>query len=163
MPEAVVARAVARALQPVVAQARVRLAAQVRAALVQRPHVQRGAVARRVLAGHELLARRVDQHDVGPSRLVVDREALGERERRVLGLDVVDRADLDLAAEAAPRVRPQEADRAGRDLGEPEQRRAADGAAEERPARDALDRVLAQRAQRLRASAPGACRTGWRW
>ena len=49
-PEPVVARPVARALEPEVLEARVRLAAEVRAALVQRPDVERLAVAGRVLA-----------------------------------------------------------------------------------------------------------------
>src|SRR6188508_1095922 len=51
----VVARPVAGALHPEVLEARVRLAAQVRAALVQRADVQRGPIAGRVLARDEAL------------------------------------------------------------------------------------------------------------
>src|SRR5207244_615041 len=59
----VIARAVAGAFEPEVLQARVRLAAEMRAALVQGPHVDRSALAALVLAGQELLATRVDQDD----------------------------------------------------------------------------------------------------
>ena len=61
--ETVVARAVAGTLQPEVLHARVRLAAQVRAALVQRPDVEGRAVTGGVLAGEEPLLGRVDEDD----------------------------------------------------------------------------------------------------
>ena len=62
-PHAVVARLVARAVEPEVLDARVRPAAQVRADLRQGPDVERGAVAGRVAARGPAAARRVDRHD----------------------------------------------------------------------------------------------------
>ena len=80
MPEPVVARAVARALEPEVLEARVRLAAEVRAALVERPDVERRAVAGRVLAGEEPLLAGVEQDHEGARLRVVGREALLDRQ-----------------------------------------------------------------------------------
>ena len=109
-PEPVVARPVARALQPEVLQARVRLAAEVRAALVERADVERRAVAGRVLAGQEALLAGVDQDDERAGLGVVGREALVDRQRRVLELDRLEVADRDRGAEAALEVRPGERD-----------------------------------------------------
>src|SRR5689334_10768751 len=61
LAETVVARAMARTLEPEVLQAWVRLAAEVRATLVQRPHVEGLTVAGRALAGDEPLLARVAQ------------------------------------------------------------------------------------------------------
>ena len=99
--EPVVARPVAGAFHPVVLDAGVRLAAEVRAALVERANVERGPVAGLVVAGDELLAARVDQDDEGTGVRVVGREALVERDRAVLGLHVRVLRERDLPAEAA--------------------------------------------------------------
>src|ERR1035437_749137 len=87
-PQPVVARAMAGAFEPEVLEARVRLAAQVGTALVERPDVDVRSVTGRVRAGHELLARGVDQDHVGLGRAVVRGEALIDGQARVLGLDV---------------------------------------------------------------------------
>src|SRR3989304_2753985 len=55
-PQPVVPRAVAGALQPEVLEAWIGLAAEMRAALVEGPDIERGPVALRVLSWRELLA-----------------------------------------------------------------------------------------------------------
>src|SRR6478752_910034 len=94
-PEPVVARAVARALEPEVLEAWVRLAAEVRAALVERADVEGLAVPGRVLARDEPLLSGVVQDDEGPCLRVVRREAFLDRQGRVLELDRVQVADRD--------------------------------------------------------------------
>src|SRR5258707_2590389 len=148
-PEPVVARAVARAFHPEVLQARVRLAAQVRAALVQRPDVEGDPVAGLVLALHELLSARVVQDDIGPGLLDIGRESLGDRQGRVQRLDVAEGPDLHGAAEAAFEVRRQEMDRAECQLGQPEGDRAADRDPQQAASRDPLGGLPAERLDRL--------------
>src|SRR3972149_3055345 len=91
--QTVIARAVAGALEPVVLGAEVRLAAEVRAALVERAHVEVRALAVGARAGHEA-ARRVDEQDVRARRLEVGRGAVAERgaQRGRRGVDLLARA-----------------------------------------------------------------------
>jgi len=107
------------------------------------------AVAGRIGPGQELLAGGIDQDDERAGVLDIRREAIGDGQRGVLGLDVFERADLDLAAEAAGEVRPDEADGAGGDLEEPEAEGGADRRPQQLPARQALDLLVAQRLERL--------------
>src|SRR3954453_11202050 len=95
LAEAVVVGPVTRALEPEVLDARVGLAAEVRAALVERPDVGRVPVARLVVARDVPLLRRVDEDHERLRARVVRREPLVDGELRVLGLHVVLGADDD--------------------------------------------------------------------
>src|SRR4051812_15223092 len=99
LTQAVVAGPVTRALEPEVLDARVGLAAEVRAALVEGPHVGRVPVAVLVVVGDVPLLRRVDEDHERLGARVVRREPLVDRQLGVLGLDVVVGPDDDLAAE----------------------------------------------------------------
>src|SRR6186713_2038905 len=94
-PEPVVARAVTRALEPEVLEARVRLATEVRAALVEGADVEPCTIARRVLTRQEPLLTGVEQDHEGARLGVVGGEAFLDRQRRVLQLDRVQVADSD--------------------------------------------------------------------
>src|SRR6187401_3014645 len=144
-PEPVVARAVARALEPEVLEARVRLASEVRAALVEGADVESGAVARRVLAGEEPLLAGVVQDHEGARLGVVGGKAFLDRQRGVLELDGVQVADGDRGTEAALEVRPDEPDGAGGDLEQPQADPGTDRGPHQLTAGDALDLLLAQR------------------
>src|SRR3954447_2872253 len=148
-PEAVVARAVTRTLEPEVLEAWVRLAAEMWAALVQGPHVERLAVAGRVLARAEPLLSRVVQDDEGARLGVVGREALLDRQRAVLQLDGVEIADGDGGPEAPFEVRPREGQGAGKDLEGPQSDSRAERQPHELSAGQPLDLLLAQRLDRL--------------
>src|SRR3954453_2843111 len=128
-PEAVVARAVTRTLEPEVLEAWVRLAAEMWAALVQGPHVERLAVAGRVLARAEPLLSGVVQDDEGARLGVVGREALLDRQRAVLQLDGVEIADGDRGPEPPFGGRPRKGQVAGKDLDAPQ----SDARAERQP------------------------------
>ena len=110
-----------------------------RAALVQRPNVEGRALAALVLAGQEFLAAGVDQNDERPSVRHVGREALVDRQLRVLQLEVAELADRHLAAEAARKVGPKEADAAGGDLSEPQSHPGAERCPKEAAPRETLD------------------------
>ena len=103
----------------------------------------------RVLAGQESLLAGVEQDDERARLRVVGREALVDRERRVLELDRLEVADRDRRTEAAGQVRPGEGERAGGDLEEPQPDPRAERHAHELAARQALDLLLAQRLDRL--------------
>src|SRR3954451_10549379 len=118
--EPVIARAVARTLEPEVLETRIRLAAQVRAALVQRADVECLSAAARVLAREEPLLSWVVQDHEGAGLRVVGREALLDGEAAVLELDRVDVADGDRCPETTLQVRPREGERARQDLEGPE-------------------------------------------
>src|ERR1019366_5688852 len=139
----------AGAFEPEVLEAGIGLAAEVRAALVQRPDVDAAALARRVGAGHEFLARRVDQDHVGLGRAVVGREPVLDRQARVLGLDVSEGPDQYLALVAGRDRRPDEPDRARPELGQEERHPDPKGRAQDLPPRDALDLLLAEGLDRL--------------
>ena len=146
----VVARPVARALEPEVLEARVGLAAEVRAALVERADVDVRPVAGGVLARDEPLLARVHEDDERLGAAVVGREALVDRQRRVGGHHVVEGADPDLAAELALEVRPQEPDGPGGQLEQPQAHACGQRPAQQLPARDALDLVVADGLEGLR-------------
>ena len=90
-----------------------------------------------VLAGHERLARRIDEDDEGPGFREVGREARGDRQRRVLELDLLERPDPEVrVAEAALQVRPEEGQEAAQHLRQPESDPATQRNAQEAPRRD---------------------------
>src|SRR5829696_5568245 len=146
----VVARPVARALEPEVLEARVGLAAEMRAALVQRADVDVRPVAGGVLARNEPLLAGVDEDDERLGGAVVGGEALVDRQRGVGGDHLVQGADPDLAPELALEVRPQEPDGPGRHLEQPQAHARGERPTQELPARDALDLVVTDGLEGLR-------------
>src|SRR3954470_3655400 len=138
LAQPVVAGPVTRALEPEVLDARVGLAAEVRAALVEGPHVGRVPVAVLVVVGDVPLLRRVDEDHERLGARVVRREPLVDRQVGVLWLDVVVGPDDDLGAELAAQVGPQEAEAAGRHLEEPQADAGGQRSAEELAPRHAL-------------------------
>ena len=133
----------AGALEPVGLDARIRLAAKVWAALIEGADIQRRSVASEIFAGDELWSRGVNEHDEGACLLEVDRVALGEWEACVLILQRVEGADLNLAAESALKVWPEEAERPRRHLKEPESEACADRGAHQSASRDPLHLFVA--------------------
>ena len=128
----------AGALEPVGLDARIRLAAKVWAALIEGANIQRRSVAGQILTRDELWSRGVNEHDEGACLLEVDRVALGEWEACVLILQCVEGADLNLAAESALKVWPEEAERPRRYFKKPESKACADGGAHQSASRDPL-------------------------
>src|SRR5215204_2809559 len=144
-PDAVITGAVTRTFEPEVLDTRVRLAPEMRASLVEGPHVEGGAVSRVVLAGDEPLLSRVIEDDERARFGVVGGEAFLDRQRGVLELDGVEVTDRDRGAETAFEVGPDEPDRAGGHLEQPEANAGPDRGPHQLAAGDALDLLLAQR------------------
>ena len=146
----------AGALQPEVLEAWIGLAAQMRAALVESPDVERGPVALFVLARHERLASGIDEDDERPGVWEVRRKARGNGQCRILELHVLERADPKVGvAEAALQVRPEESDEAAGHLGQPEGDPAAQRDPQEAAPGHPLDRVVAEALERLRGQRLG--------
>jgi hypothetical protein len=121
----------------------------VRATLVQRSDIERRAVARRVLAREEPLLGGVHEDDERAGLGEIGREPIRDRQGRVGRLDLLERPDRQLAAEAAREIWPQEPDRPCTDLQEPERHTSAQGTTDQLSSGKALDLLVAQGLERL--------------
>ena len=134
--EPVIARLVARAVEPEVLDARVRSAAEVRTDLRDGTDVQRRALAGRVGPRSPCTAGRIDRHDEGPRVRHVRGEAVGDGQPGICRDQVLQRSDPNLRSGRRDGA-PPEADRPAGELGNPDPEGGTDRAPQELTTRQA--------------------------
>ena len=121
-----------------------------RAALVERANIHCSTITRCIFARHKLLAIRVHQHDEGTRILHIGWVALSNREPGVSVDQRLQGADTNLAAEAALKVWPEEAEGASGHFEQPESEACTDRGSQKAATRNPLHLFVAQRLDRLR-------------